>query len=364
MKDKKILLVIQNLGGGGAEKVFINLANGFAEEGYKVSLLLGKKEGVYFQLVNEKVKLEVLNAKSLLDYYKKLPDFIGDKRFTHVFTASDYITAAMYLTKKKMGYDFQLIATLHYDLPFQLSILPRPNRIWLKWLNKLFISKADKIVSVSDGVGKGFRQVVGRPLKQLQTIYNPVFSEKIYSLAAEELTNPLLGSMNVVSIGRLVEQKDPLLLLKSFRLLHNRMPQVHLYMLGEGPLLSVLEEYVFNNKLNDFVHFMGFQTNPYKFLSKSNLLVLSSIYEGLGNVIIEALALGINVVSTDCPSGPSEILDNGKYGWLSPVKDVSQLSDKMEEALLRSKDSSLLQKRAEMFLERVIIKKYIEFLNS
>lgn len=362
MSDKKILLVIQDLDYGGAEKVFISLANGFAKEGHTVCILLGKRTGVYFDLVDAAVVIEDIDAITLLDYCRKLPGFLKNREFSHVFTAFDYISVAMYLIKKWKRYNFRFIATLHYDLPCQLSIIPKVNKVWLSWINKTFIAKADKLISVSKGVGRGFEKVIGKHMENLQTIYNPVFSDAIFRYGAEPLDEPLKGKKNIIFLGRLAEQKAPLFLLQAFSLVQKKLPDVHLYIVGDGPLRSEMEEYLAQNKLTGVVHLVGFDPNPYKFLSKGNLLVLSSVYEGLGNVIIEALALGINVVSTDCPSGPSEILDNGKYGWLSPVNNADELSYNIIEALDNPMDSKILQTRADLFKESKIVKEYLTLL--
>ena len=362
VSNKKILLIIQDLDYGGAEKVFISLANGFAKEGHSVCLLLGKRIGVYFDLVDDSVIIEDIDAITLLDFCRKLPGFLKNREFTHVFTAFDYISVAVCFIKKWKDYNFKFIATLHYDLPFQLSIIPKINQVWLSWINKSFIAKADKLISVSKGVGRGFEKVVGKHMDNLQTIYNPVFSDAIYRYGAKPLDEPLKGKKNIIFLGRLAEQKAPLFLLQAFSLVQKKLQDVHLYIVGDGPLRPRMEEYLAQNKLTASVHLVGFDPNPYKFLAKGNLLVLSSLYEGLGNVIIEALALGINVVSTDCPSGPGEILDNGKYGWLSPINDAKKLSHNIIEALENPMDGAILQKRAEMFRESVIIKEYLTVL--
>ena len=362
MNQSKVLFIIINLGGGGAEKVFVNIANGFVEAGNEVWLLLGENFGVYFDILDKRVNVEELKATTMLDFYKKLPNFLKNKGFTHVFTASDYITAATWLVKKHRRFDFKFIATLHYDLPFQLSILPMLNRIWLTWLNKFIIAKSDKMVAVSKGVKIGFENVVGKKLNNLITIYNPVFSDKIFELASQSVVDPMPGRIKLISIGRLMEQKNPMLLLTAFKLLHKNIPDAHLYILGAGPLQTQMEKYLVENKISDFVHFKGFQKNPFKFLSKADVLVLSSIYEGLGNVIIEALALGVNVVSTDCPSGPAEILDYGRFGWLSPVNDPEALAKLIEEALSKPISAKILQDRSKMFTESVIVSQYLKLI--
>lgn len=363
MNSRKILFILNNVNGGGAERIFINIANGFIKKGFDVHLLLGKNEGVYFNLLNVKIKVETLHAFSLWDYYRKLPKYFSKYLFTHIFTASDYVSAAVILLKKHRNYRFKVICTLHYNLPYQLSILPKANQIWLSWLNRKILIQSDQLVAVSNGVADGFKQIARRKLSNLITIYNPVFGNEIYSLAEEPILEKFIGKINLISIGRLTEQKAPLDLLYAFNLLNYVKEDIHLYILGLGPLKNEMIEFIENKNLKHYVHFLGFQINPFKFLKQADLFVLASIYEGLPTVIIEALALGINVVSTDCPSGPAEILNNEQYGWLAKMKNTKNLKEKIEIALKNPKPKKELQKRAQIFFRDPVISEYSNLLN-
>ena len=124
MRNKTVLFILQNLEGGGAEKVFVHIANGFASNGIDVEILLGENTGDYFNFLDSRIKISILNARTFVDYNYKLSSFFRRKCYTFVFTASDYISAASVIAKFIIGADFEIIVTLHYYLPYQLSILP------------------------------------------------------------------------------------------------------------------------------------------------------------------------------------------------------------------------------------------------
>ncbi len=359
MKNKSVLFIIEDLCEGGAEKVFVHIANGFSKNGYDVEILLGKNQGDFFNLLNPEIKISILNAWTFFDLNYKLPFFFRKNFYTYVFTASDYISAATIIAKFITKSQFQTIVTLHYDLPFQLSILPFLNRKWLAWINSAILTKASKIVAVSDGVNKGFRKVTKKTGQYPITIYNPVIDPTIYELGDEAIDDKFTDRPFIITVGRLCEQKNQLLLLESFKKISGKFTSFNLLILGTGPREEELKKFVSENKIASKVHFLGFQQNPFRYIKKAKLFVLSSHYEGLGNVIIEALGLGINVVSTDCPSGPGEILQQGKFGWLSKINDIDDLALKMEVALLNPKPSSLLQGRATDFLVHNIVDEYL-----
>ena len=362
MNKTKVLFILNDLGGGGAEKVFVHIANGFESKGLATEMLLAENRGVYFDIVSPTIPLHILGAKSFLDILRKLPTFLKGKNYTHVFTAFDYISAATIITNKRLKQKLVTIATLHYNLPYQLSILPRVNRVWLKYLNKYIIANADKLVCVSNGVGEGFKQVVGIKDLLIKTIYNPVVESSLYKQANEDIEDNYKRIEYLITIGRLNKQKNQKNLLQAFQLVLQKNPNLHLLILGAGPKEFELKDICNGLAIRENVHFLGFQPNPFKYLARAKLFVLSSDYEGLGNVIIEALALGINVVSTDCPSGPREILNNEKYGWLSEMKNPDDLAAKINWALEHPKPPSFLKERSKFFEKDLIVKEYLNIL--
>ena len=364
MKKCKILFILQNFEGGGAERVFIHIANGFFEGGHEVSFLLGEKKGVYFDLLNPGIPVSALNAFSLLGYLRKLPKALRTNHFTHVFTASDNISIATLVVKNFIRNKPIVICTLHFNLQTMLSLLPWGNRQWVKWSNRNIIAGADKLVAVSKGVETGFRAGTGKKVPQLMTIYNPVFDAGIYAKAAEPVTGGIFNrnKRTLITVGRLIRQKNQQCMLRAFSKIYQHDQNLQLIIMGIGPLETELKQLTADLQLQDAVHFLGFQKNPFSYLQKSDLFVLSSLFEGLPTVIIESLALGINVVSTNCNSGPSEILEEGKLGWLSRVDDPDDLAKKIVLALEHPKLKDDLIKAAQRYNNKLNVGHYLSIL--
>ena len=364
MTKKKILFILQNFEGGGAERVFIHIANGFYEQGYEVSFLLGNKTGVYFDLVNPDIRILELKAKSLFSYLLKLPTIFKRNNYSHIFTASDNISIAAVIIKKFTRVKPVIICTLHYNLHFMLSLLPWANRQWVRLSNKYFITHADKLVAVSMGVAEGFKKGTCKQVVQLQTIYNPVFDEEIYVKATKPVTEDLFnsGKKTLLTVGRLSKQKNQQCLLKAFSKLVQTDKNIQLIILGIGPLERELKKLTADLDLMDSVHFLGFKQNPFNYIQRSDLFVLSSLFEGLPTVIIESMALGINVVSTNCFSGPAEILGEGKLGWLCSVNDADDLAEKIIKALEKPKQREELINAAQQYNTKNIIRHYMDIV--
>jgi len=366
MENKKVLIILNDLGGGGAERVFVNIANNFVSAGIETEMLVGTKEGVYLEILNPKISVHDLSATNFLQYKKKLPAFLKNKTYTHIFTTRDYTSAATIMAKRKLKLQVSVIATLHYNLYNSLKTLSRSYGILLKYLNKGYIAKANRIVAVSNGVAEGFRKVVGAEnCRHLQVIYNPVFDDDIYEKARESVREGffLNGRTTLISVGRIDENKNHSLLIDAFVLASQKNSNLQLLILGTGSYEGEIRKKISSLHLQDKVHLLGFQQNPFAYMAKSDLLVLSSLSEGLPTVLIEALALGVNVVSTDCPSGPDEILEQGKYGWLAGNNNADSLSACILIALSNKYSADFLQKRALQFHTISIMPEYLNLLN-
>jgi glycosyltransferase involved in cell wall biosynthesis len=200
---------------------------------------------------------------------------------------------------------------------------------------KLLYPLADEVIAVSHGVAKELDALIPYRKKATHVIYNAVVTPEIYHLAQAEVEHPWFQDKNlpiVVGAGRFVRQKDFSTLLNAFADLSATI-KARLVLLGSGREQDELQSLVSRLGLEDQVWISGFVKNPYAYLSRADVFVLSSQWEGLPTIIIEAIALGIPVVSTDCPSGPSEILQQGKYGRLVPVGDVRAMSQAIADTL-------------------------------
>jgi glycosyltransferase involved in cell wall biosynthesis len=204
--------------------------------------------------------------------------------------------------------------------------------------------------------------------EHVKVIYNPIDLENIREniengLLKKEHSHFLNGDKKtIITAGRLVRQKDQKTLIKAFEKVYQKV-NADLVILGEGELEDELKKLVIDLSISERVHFIGFQHNPYIYFKKADLFVLTSIHEGFGHVIVEALSTGTPVISTNCQSGPKEVLDDGKYGTLTEVGNVEELAGKMlqilsmnEEDLLKLKENGY--QRAADFDARDIVKQY------
>ncbi len=225
---------------------------------------------------------------------------------------------------------------------------------------------ASHVVAVSQGVADDLAVTADVPRDRITTIYNPTITPNLHAKAAEQPDHPWLldrGAPVILAAGRLTEQKDYPTLIEAFGRLVARRP-CRLVILGEGPLQQELEGLAGKLDLTDRISFAGWSDNPFAFMSRASLFVLSSRWEGFGMVLAEALACGLPCVSTDCPSGPAEILLNGEIGPLVPVGDDAALAEAMGRVLDDPPDRRLLQQRAAYFSADRAVAAYEELITS
>ena len=219
----------------------------------------------------------------------------------------------------------------------------------------MLYSAATRLVAVSRGVAENIAEVVGVPEERIAVIYNPVFSSEIPRRAEEPPSHLWFGDTGppvVIAAGRLVSEKDFLTLIEAFRLVRAEHP-CRLVILGEGTMREELEDRIRVLRLENCVSLPGWVENPYAFMARAALFVLSSQHEGFGLVLVEALACGCPAVSTDCPAGPSEILEDLEL--LAPVGDPEALAAVMLRALANPADKAALRAKAARFsVERAV----------
>ena len=361
---KKVLFILDNLEGGGAERVFVNIANGFVENNIAVEILLGKRQGIYLEMVHPSIRISEVGSTHFAGYIRGFSRVFKQNNYSHIFTASHYISAAAILVKKWSGISSRIYQTHHYAHPARRELKYWKGDFVLKLLYYFTAPAADKIIAVSEGSLQWLRNFSRRKLPQGMVIYNPVFDERIFSLAEEEVDFPINvnGKTILLNVGRLTEQKDQLTLIKAFQIYKQQNLNALLFILGIGPMENELRNYIKVHNLKEQVFLMGFEANPFKWMDKCDVFILSSKYEGFGNVIAEAMALGKTVVSTDCPSGPAEILKNGGLGYLCAVNDPAAMANAIGTAVKSQFDPKLLQRSAWQYSVDNIIKDYIDIL--
>jgi glycosyltransferase involved in cell wall biosynthesis len=361
---KKVLFILDNLEGGGAERVFVNNANGFVKNGIAVAFLLGKKQGTYLSMVHPSITVSEAGGTTFLHYLRSFPKFFRQHHFTHIFTASHYTVAAAVIAKKLTGVPARIFQTHHYSHPPSRELKYLKGDLVLRSIYFFISPLADKVIAVSKGSLQWLRTFSHRSLPNGSFIYNPVFDETIYSLAAEKFVFPVdvSGKTILLNIGRLAEQKDQFTLIKAFQLYLQQNQQTILFILGTGPLETQLDNYIKQQGLSEKVILAGFQQNPYKWIAGCDVFVLSSKYEGFGNVIVEAMALGKTVASTDCPDGPAEILENGHLGYLCPVENPVELASAISKAVKTPLDGEMLKRKSLQYTVDAIVQQYLAVL--
>ena len=334
-RSSPISIFLHDFGIGGAERVMLQLAQGFMECGHPVDMVLARAEGPLLAEVLSGVQIIDLETRRPIQMFFKLIRYLREKK-PGVLLSPFEVTSVIAILAKKIT---RVPTRVVIRVSVHISRNKRTTR-WKKVLERLVISRvyplADGIITVSDGVAKDLAVYTGIPLEHIKVIYNPVVSKQLLKAAEQPVHHRFFNENQypvVLGVGRLAEQKDFSTLIKAFDLLHKKIPS-RLIILGDGEERSSLEELIRASGLQDLVDLPGFDINPFAFMKKASVFVLSSKWEGLPGVLIQALACGCPVVSTDCLSGPSEILKGGEYGYLVPVGNVDAMAKAMEATLI------------------------------
>ncbi len=365
MSAPLISIFLPSLGCGGAERVQIFLAQRFVECGYRVDLLLAKCGGPYLSEVPANVNLVDLKAGRVLASLPALVRYLRSARPVALFSAMDHSNIIALLAKKLARINTHIVISIHNTLSIDVKNSNIRSSL-VVYMARWLYGWADSVVAVSRGVADDLSKTIGLPRERIQVIYNPVVVPKLFDLAKETVEHSWFCSRELpvlLGVGRLTVQKDYPTLLRAVSLIVKVRP-LRLVILGEGRERSNLEALVCALGLEDTVDMPGFVKNPYAYMSKASVFVLSSAWEGFGNVLVEAMAVGTSVVATDCPNGPAEILENGKYGRLIPVGDSEALAEGILAALNSSTSSEGLRRRAKEFSYDSIGDQYLALLHG
>jgi glycosyltransferase involved in cell wall biosynthesis len=328
----KLAILLYAVFGGGAEQTMLKLAGGIAARGYDVDLVLAQVEGELLNKIPESVRVVNLNSKRVLTSLTALVRYLRRERPAALLSVLHYNIVALW-------------ARALARVPTRVVVSERNMLSWevrnfssdLRWrlmplLTRIFYPWADEIVAVSKGVADDLSLTSHLSPSRIRVIYNPVVTPDFRRLCREPLEHPwfVTGAPHVVlAVGRLIAQKDFPSLIRAFA----QVRDARLMILGEGDERPELEGLVKRLGLQDVVSLPGFIENPYPYMARASVFVLSSRWEGLPGVLVEAMACGTPLVAADCPSGPREILADGKYGRLVPVHDVNALAEAINSAL-------------------------------
>ena len=334
----KLALFLPSLRGGGAERVMVNLARGFVERGLQVDLVLARAEGPYLSQVPKEVRVVDLGARRVLLSLPGLVRYLRQERPQAMLSTLNHANIIALWAKKLAHVPTRLVVREANTVSMEATNVATLKGKLMPHLIRIFYPWADAIVANSRGVAEDLMKLTGLPPDNIKVIYNPVVTPELFVKAEEPLDHPWFGPGEppvILGVGRLTKQKDFPTLIRTFALVRKERP-ARLMILGEGEERPNLEALVRELGLEEDVALPGFVENPYKYMKRAAVFVLSSRWEGLPNALIEALALGAPVVATDCHGGSKEILEGGKWGRLVPVGDVEALADAIVDILSNS----------------------------
>lgn len=332
----RIALFLRTLGGGGAERVLLNLAQGFIQEGLKVDLVVSAGEGLDLWKIPAGVRVINLEAPRVSASLPSLVRYLRQERPIALIPSLHYANEVALLAKYLSGVPVKVLIPEHNELSMELQHHEKGSRRRLIPLAaRLLYPFADAVVTVSQGVAKDLAQLTGLPLDRIQPIYNPVITPQLKELSKESVNHPWFkpGEVPVIlGVGRLEDQKDFPTLIRAFAQVRQKR-HARLMILGEGPDRPQIEALIHKLELEKDVALPSFVANPYAYMSRASVFVLSSAWEGMSNVLVEAMAVGTPVISTDCKSGPAEVLGNGQYGQLVPVGESGAMATAVLQVL-------------------------------
>jgi glycosyltransferase involved in cell wall biosynthesis len=364
----RIALFVPNLDGGGAERMMVHLASGFAERGFQTDLVLAEARGPYL----DKVAPRVVDLKSagVSAGLPKLVRYLRRWRPTSLLATLSHASVIAVLGRKLAAVPIRVVIRESNMLfPYQTPGLRLSRLGALKAAVRLLYPLSDAHIAVSHGIARNLQSFARLRAEKVHTIYNPVATRKVLEQAHLVPNHPWLGAEATgkpgqppvfLGVGRLGGQKDFATLLRAFTEVRRLCP-ARLIILGEGEKRADLEALALELGVANDVSLPGFVDNPFAFMARADTFVLSSRFEGLSGALIQAMACGCRVVSTNCPSGPSEILQGGALAPLVGIGDVSGLSAAMLASLMAPANPAL-RARALDFSEEKIIPQYLEVL--
>lgn len=364
MTRSKITIFLSDLGGGGAEKVMLNLADGFVAENFAVDLVLVRKAGAYVSRINPKVKLVNLKGKSLFRSLPMLIRYLKKEQPSVLLSALEDTNVVAILAKWLGNRPTQVAVTVHNTLSQESLYANNLKRKFVPYIVPWLYLLADNVVTVSQGVAQDLIKL-GLSEKKITVIYNPILTLELQTKLQQPLEHPWFFPQQppvILGIGRLTRQKDFPTLIHSFLEVQKQIP-LRLMILGEGEERTSLESLIRQLGIAENVLLLGFVQNPYVYMKQAKVVVLSSAWEGFGNVLVESMAAGTPVVSTDCPYGPNEILACGEYGRLVPVGDVDGMAKAIFETLQSIPDRKHLKSRAMDFNSEISVQNYLSLFN-
>lgn len=358
-----ISIVLPDLRGGGAERVGLDLARGFSALGLDVEFVLMRATGEFLLPASNEFSVVELNASKVRTVPTFFARYLRAKKPEAVIANMWPLTSAAACGRALSRQQCRLLLVDHSNLTRAYASWGQVHNAMMKATMLATYRMADCVAGVSDGVARDIERLAGLSQGSVAVLHNPIPQRPMPNEHARAEAVALWKGQRqerILTVGSFIEAKNHSLLLHAFA--QSSRPTSTLMFVGQGKCEPMLRALAADLGVADRVVFAGFHADPSPFYATADLFVLSSDYEGLGNVIIEALSFGLPVVSTDCPSGPSEILEKGHWGRLTPVGDAEALARAMDEALSTPVDREALKRRAADFSPEIAARKYLDLL--
>lgn len=360
---KHLAFFMPTLGGGGAERVMLSLARGAADRGCRVSLIVASANGSLVGEVPRDVELIDLNSRRVANSLLPLAKWLWRNHPDTLISSQGHANVVSYVANKLSLQKTNLLVREESTPSANLRHFSRLKALCWRTLLRYVYTRAAGVIAVSHGVAIDLEAYLCCNIPRLHVLYNPILNEDLYAKSKLPVSHRWFTQSDmpvVLAVGRLTRAKNFELLIRAFALVKKNVP-ARLLILGEGEDRAKLEDLVSEIGVSDSVEMPGFDPNPFRYMANCAVYVMSSSWEGLPGALVEALALSRNVVSTDCPSGPNEILAGGKFGKLVPVGDLEALQVAILSALSDSNSTSqvFLKKHLTEFEESTVFTKLL-----
>ncbi len=371
ISGKSVMFFLPHLGGGGAEMNVVRVSEALPKYGFVASFAVGRGGGAYEKLLEKNIKINYLNTGNirssrlrLIRAIKPLRELVVKNQPDVVCSVMDQPSIAAILACKTKGVKTKLVLNVQVS-PYEEYIKRGgiSSKVQFALVKRLY-PKADHILALSKGVAEEIGDLVPEVKSRISVVNNATFARA----RSSDCQLGCGGEINILACGRLVEQKGYFYLLEALRKVLQSHANVILWILGDGPQRKRLEQRCRDLKISSHVKFMGFVDNPSEYMEAADIFALSSLWEGFGNVIVEAMSVGTPVVAFDCPHGPGEIITNNKDGLLVEKCNTDELANSIltliENKKLRLNLAEQGKSRSKDFLPERIAKGYGELFRQ
>ena len=351
-KNQEVSFFLPSLSGGGMEKMTIRIAKEFAKRGVKTSIVLTTYEGEYKSKVPAGVEVYDLSASYMMLSIPSLVRYVKSHNVKKLVSIGRVCNIIALMSRRLGGLeDLEVTISLrNVESKKKDGIIRKIYR----GIAKCTYSSADKITAISEAVLDDHLGFINSKEGNVKVIYNPALSVEVMKMGKKSVDHPWLksGVPVILAVGRLVEQKNFSMLIKAFRRVRQQR-RCKLIILGKGPKKEDMKKIARRHGVWRYIDMPGFKSNPYKYMKQSDIFVLSSKWEGFGNVIVEAMAQGTPIVSTNCEGGVSEILEDGKWGKLVPVNSIDRFASEILNTLESGGETDTKERASDFRVEKV-----------